>query len=137
MALKPLPKIPYLMAERHLRPAGKDCLVIFGGNLYSVPALRARPRQLQNERSGERRHPRYADLGPHRPASRGAVTETGQRDAPYVLFDQSGEPVDAIAVWVRDHVLGDLSLRTARVYGCRAQVAASPCCHSQLAISPP
>ncbi|MGW3269697.1 Mu transposase domain-containing protein [Streptomyces sp. NPDC001056] len=34
------------MAERHLRPVGKDCLVAFGGNLYSVPARRVRPRQL-------------------------------------------------------------------------------------------
>ncbi|WP_443067622.1 Mu transposase domain-containing protein [Streptomyces sp. NBC_01268] len=45
-ALKPLPENPYLVAERHLRPVGKDCLVAFGGNLYSVPALRVRPRQL-------------------------------------------------------------------------------------------
>jgi hypothetical protein len=35
-----------LVAERHLRPVGKDCLVAFGGNLYSVPARRVRPRQL-------------------------------------------------------------------------------------------
>lgn len=34
------------MAERHLRPVGKDCLVAFGGNLYSVPARKVRPRQL-------------------------------------------------------------------------------------------
>ncbi|WP_442481155.1 Mu transposase domain-containing protein [Streptomyces sanglieri] len=39
-ALKPLPPTPYLVAERHLRPVGKDCLVAFGGNLYSVPARR-------------------------------------------------------------------------------------------------
>ncbi|MFF1595749.1 IS21 family transposase [Streptomyces sp. NPDC058286] len=45
-ALKPLPPSPYLVAERHLRPVGKDCLVAFGGNLYSVPARRVRPRQL-------------------------------------------------------------------------------------------
>jgi len=42
-ALKPLPPTPYLVAERHLRPVGKDCLVAFGGNLYSVPARRVRP----------------------------------------------------------------------------------------------
>ncbi|WP_442812188.1 Mu transposase domain-containing protein [Streptomyces sp. NBC_01788] len=29
-----------------LRPVGKDCLVAFGGNLYSVPARRVHPRQL-------------------------------------------------------------------------------------------
>nr|WP_258566197.1 IS21 family transposase [Streptomyces parvulus] len=46
VALKPLPETPYLVAERHLRPVGKDCLVAFGGNLYSVPARRVRPRQL-------------------------------------------------------------------------------------------
>jgi hypothetical protein len=34
------------VAERHLRPVGKDCLVAFGGNLYSVPARKVRPRQL-------------------------------------------------------------------------------------------
>lgn len=34
------------MAERHLRPVGKDCLIAFGGNLYSVPARKVRPRQL-------------------------------------------------------------------------------------------
>ncbi|MEU8893544.1 site-specific integrase [Streptomyces sp. NPDC048442] len=46
----------------------------------------------------------------------GAVIESGQRDVPYVLFDQSGEPVGAVAAWVRDLVLGDVSPRTARAY---------------------
>ncbi|MEV7130637.1 IS21 family transposase [Streptomyces sp. NPDC093260] len=50
-ALKPLPPTPYLVAERHLRPVGKDCLVAFGGNLYSVPARKVRPRQLVEVRS--------------------------------------------------------------------------------------
>ncbi|MGW6958116.1 Mu transposase domain-containing protein [Streptomyces chartreusis] len=45
-ALKSLPPTPYLVAERHLRPVGKNCLVAFGGNLYSVPARKVRPRQL-------------------------------------------------------------------------------------------
>lgn len=44
-ALKPLPATPYLVAERDLRPVGKDCPVAFGGNLYSVPARKVRPRQ--------------------------------------------------------------------------------------------
>jgi transposase len=44
-ALKPLPEIPYLMAERQLRHVGKDCLVTFNGNLYSVPARKGRDRQ--------------------------------------------------------------------------------------------
>ncbi|CAM5610553.1 transposase [Streptomyces spiroverticillatus] len=45
-ALRPIPTAPYLVAERHLRPVGKDCLVAFAGNLYSVPARKVRPRQL-------------------------------------------------------------------------------------------
>lgn len=51
-ALKPLPPDPYLVAERHLRPVGKDCLVAFGGNLYSVPA--ARSALASSSRSGPR-----------------------------------------------------------------------------------
>ncbi|MFJ9753019.1 Mu transposase domain-containing protein [Streptomyces chartreusis] len=39
------------MAERHLRPVGKDCLVAFAGNLYSVPARKVRPRQLVEVRA--------------------------------------------------------------------------------------
>ncbi|MET8615652.1 IS21 family transposase [Streptomyces misionensis] len=50
-ALKPLPPTLYLVAERHLRPVGKDCLVAFGGNLYSVPARKVRPRQLVEVRA--------------------------------------------------------------------------------------
>nr|WP_167534912.1 IS21 family transposase [Streptomyces galilaeus] len=50
-ALKPLPPTPYLVAERHLRPVGKDCLIAFGGNLYSVPARKVRPRQLVEVRA--------------------------------------------------------------------------------------
>ncbi|MGW0211869.1 IS21 family transposase [Streptomyces sp. NPDC003233] len=50
-ALKPLPPTPYLVAERHLRPVGKDSLVAFAGNLYSVPARRVRPRQLVEVRA--------------------------------------------------------------------------------------
>ncbi|MGW7641203.1 Mu transposase domain-containing protein [Streptomyces decoyicus] len=46
VALKALPPTPYLVAERHLRSVGKDCLVAFGGNLCSVPARKVRPRQL-------------------------------------------------------------------------------------------
>ncbi|WP_443071109.1 IS21 family transposase [Streptomyces sp. NBC_01476] len=44
-ALKSRPPTPYLVAERHLRPVGKDRLVAFGGNLYPVPARKVRPRQ--------------------------------------------------------------------------------------------
>ncbi|MGW1082745.1 IS21 family transposase [Kitasatospora sp. NPDC002522] len=46
MALRPLPPRPYVISQRHLRPVGKDCLVAFDANLYSVPARRIRPRQL-------------------------------------------------------------------------------------------
>ncbi|MEU5773457.1 IS21 family transposase [Streptomyces venezuelae] len=45
-ALRPLPRTPYVVAQRHLRHVGKDCLVAFDANLYSVPARRVRPRQL-------------------------------------------------------------------------------------------
>ncbi|MES4886378.1 IS21 family transposase, partial [Streptomyces sp. NPDC000349] len=45
-ALRPLPKTPYVVMQRHLRHVGKDCLVAFDANLYSVPARKVRPRQL-------------------------------------------------------------------------------------------
>jgi transposase len=46
VALRPLPETPYVVAQRHLRHVGKDCLVAFDANLYSVPARKVRPRQL-------------------------------------------------------------------------------------------
>lgn len=46
MTLRPLPETPYVVAQRHLRHVGKDCLVAFDANLYSVPARKVRPRQL-------------------------------------------------------------------------------------------
>ncbi|WP_456302773.1 IS5 family transposase [Streptomyces mirabilis] len=49
--LKPLPPSPYLVAERQLRHVGKDCLVAFDGNLYSVPARKVRPRQVVEVRA--------------------------------------------------------------------------------------
>lgn len=39
-ALTPLPPVPYLVTDRHLRRVGKDCLVSFEASLYSVPAAR-------------------------------------------------------------------------------------------------
>lgn len=45
-ALQPLPALPYLVSDRHLRRVGKDCLVSFGASLYSVPAHRVRAGQL-------------------------------------------------------------------------------------------
>ncbi|MCT9094367.1 IS21 family transposase [Streptomyces sp. ASQP_92] len=50
-ALRPLPQTPYLVAQRHLRQVGKDCLVAFDANLYSVPARKVRPRQLVEVRA--------------------------------------------------------------------------------------
>jgi hypothetical protein len=50
-ALRPLPARPYVVAARHLRHVGKDCLVAFDANLYSVPARRVRPRQLVEVRA--------------------------------------------------------------------------------------
>lgn len=44
-ALQALPSSPYLVADKHLRVVGKDCLVSFEGSLYSVPARRVRARQ--------------------------------------------------------------------------------------------
>jgi transposase len=44
-ALLPLPIQPYLVAEKHLRRVGKDCLVSFEASCYSVPARQVRPGQ--------------------------------------------------------------------------------------------
>ncbi|MCX4538276.1 IS21 family transposase [Streptomyces sp. NBC_01669] len=51
-ALRPMPQTPYLVTRRHLRHVGKDCLVAFEGNLYSVPARQVRHRQLVEIRAG-------------------------------------------------------------------------------------
>ena len=45
-ALRPLPSKPYRVTDRHLRHVGKDCLVAFEANLYSVPATKVFHRQL-------------------------------------------------------------------------------------------
>ena len=44
-ALSPLPELPYLVTDRHLRRVGKDALVWFEASLYSVPARRVRAGQ--------------------------------------------------------------------------------------------
>ncbi|WP_435799793.1 IS21 family transposase [Streptomyces goshikiensis] len=51
VALRPLPQTPYVVTQRHLRHVGKDCLVAFDANLYSVPARKVRPRQLVEVRT--------------------------------------------------------------------------------------
>jgi hypothetical protein len=43
--LRPLPPVPYIVAERHLRVVGKDALLAFEASLYSVPWMEVRPRQ--------------------------------------------------------------------------------------------
>ncbi|MDG4764333.1 hypothetical protein O7632_09480 [Solwaraspora sp. WMMD406] len=50
-ALRPVPARAYVVADRHLRHVGKDCLVAYAGNLYSVPARRVRHRQLVEVRA--------------------------------------------------------------------------------------
>jgi transposase len=50
-ALRPEPATPYLVLKRHLRPVGKDCLIAFDANLYSVPARKVRHRQLVEVRA--------------------------------------------------------------------------------------
>lgn len=50
-ALRPLPTTAYVVSQRHLRHVGKDCLVAFDANLYSVPARKVRPRQLVEVRA--------------------------------------------------------------------------------------
>ncbi|MGH3340515.1 MAG: IS21 family transposase, partial [Propionibacteriaceae bacterium] len=44
-ALQGLPDQPYLVAEKHLRRVGKDCLISFEASCYSVPARLVRPGQ--------------------------------------------------------------------------------------------
>lgn len=44
-ALQPLPDRPYLVADKHLRRVGKDCLISFEASYYSVPARAVRPGQ--------------------------------------------------------------------------------------------
>lgn len=50
-ALKPIPAKPYLVTDRRLRHVGKDCLIAFEANLYSVPATKVFHRQLVEVRA--------------------------------------------------------------------------------------
>jgi len=53
-ALLPLPSLPYLVTDKHLRRVGKDCLVSFEASFYSVPARQVRPGQrVQLQVDGE------------------------------------------------------------------------------------
>jgi transposase len=49
-ALRPLPATPYVVADRHLRRVGKDCLVSFAASLYSTPARRVYAGQIVDVR---------------------------------------------------------------------------------------
>jgi transposase len=51
-ALRPLPEVPYLVADAHLRRVGKDCLISFEASLYSVPAKAIRAGQRVVVRAG-------------------------------------------------------------------------------------
>jgi transposase len=51
-ALGPLPEVPYLVADQHIRRVGKDCLVSFEASLYSVPARAIRVGQHVVVRAG-------------------------------------------------------------------------------------
>lgn len=44
-ALRPVPRVPYVVTEIHLRRVGKDALISFEASLYSVPARLVRPGQ--------------------------------------------------------------------------------------------
>jgi transposase len=53
-ALLPLPALPYLVTDKHLRRVGKDCLVSFEASFYSVPARQVRAGQrVQLQVDGE------------------------------------------------------------------------------------
>lgn len=66
MLSRPLPETPYVVAQRHSRPVGNDCLVAFAGNLYSVPDREVRDRQLIEVRATKSQvilHPTIPDDG--------------------------------------------------------------------------
>lgn len=50
-ALLPLPELPYVVAEHHLRRIGKDCLISFEAGVYSVPATWVRAEQRVQARA--------------------------------------------------------------------------------------
>jgi transposase len=56
-ALRPLPELPYLICDRHLRRVGRDCLISFEGSHYSIPARAADGRPA---RAGQRVEVRVA-----------------------------------------------------------------------------
>ncbi|MGW0064389.1 IS21 family transposase [Streptosporangium sandarakinum] len=65
-ALRPLPAAPYVVSQRHLRYVGKDCLVAFDANLYSVPASKVQPRQLIEVRATKAQISLHATTPDHR-----------------------------------------------------------------------
>ncbi|MEV3927722.1 Mu transposase domain-containing protein [Actinomadura coerulea] len=65
-ALRSLPSTTYVVVQRHLRYVGKDCLVAFDANLYSVPALWVQPRQLVEVRASKSQIMLHATTPGHR-----------------------------------------------------------------------
>ncbi|MFE4057858.1 hypothetical protein ACFXP3_16460 [Streptomyces sp. NPDC059096] len=61
-----MPQTPYVVAQRHLRYVGKDCLAAFEANPYSVPALRVRPRHLVEIRATKSQIMLHATAPDHR-----------------------------------------------------------------------
>jgi len=114
MALRPLPETPYVVAQRHLRHVGKDCLVAFDANLYWVPAAGSAPANwsrsvprvpshaaLHGPRLGRRDSPGRpsANCGPRRPhCRRQALGRSAHRRRPprhhrrQPAFAPGGEP---------------------------------------------
>ena len=86
-ALRPLPELPYLVAEQHLRRVGKDCLISFEASMYSVPARQVRPFQMVQVRAGDGKVAIYVAAGRRRrpagrPRPRGAAGQLrGRRGA--------------------------------------------------------
>ena len=76
--LAPLPEQPYLVAEKHLRRVGKDCLISFEASCYSVPA---RLVSGSNCRSMSTRPVKTGSAFTPSPrtAPQGSLTITGQR----------------------------------------------------------
>jgi len=87
MALRPLPKSPYVVAQRHLRHVGKDCLVAFERTSTRYPPGRSAPASWS--RSGPR-SPRSACTPP-------PPTPTARRCWPSIRGPSAAEP----ASWMR------------------------------------
>ncbi|MGW9452914.1 Mu transposase domain-containing protein [Streptomyces sp. NPDC055632] len=79
-ALRPLPPDPYVVADRHLRHVGKDCLAAFDSNLYSVPARNGHRDPRSPPRSTARRRPCSSSQRPPRSPRPGHPVVRGDQD---------------------------------------------------------